>query len=466
MAGNDLPLMERCVSSFARRYPSSAAAAHARQRLTLLRRRTWRRRLFAGAASLLALALGVYAYDWLGSYTAQQYERDHEQDLPAVVSRWQSFQTWHPTWPYLAPGVARDQAAHLQELQERLREQQLQARLEEVRRAADDPDEDPEKAYALFKAVESDFPEADLNAGLQEFREALKKRRDGERENRADRAYQDLAAAESREDLPARIVRARAFLAEHPGTRRAGEVEKRLQEYLGRLDVRTIEEARTYRSRQPLNFFTQRENYLRYLEKYPDGEHASEARSALLAIETEWDRHDYKNVRELFLNSPGEVKEIETRARTYLAAHPKGEYREPVAQVLRWLERVSTRQGYRVRLRSGSLDKGTVLTLSRGHNPSVEVEVNGVVYGPSTIVLRSSEPEWDYDFPRPIQWKLGDPVIIRVIDNYFWKRKIAEIASDENDPVGMRLLSGTAASGKNTLIFESDFTMPKLPQVE
>jgi hypothetical protein len=134
--------------------------------------------------------------------------------------------------------------------------------------------------------------------------------------------------------------------------------------------------------------------------------------------------------------------------------------------VLRWLERVSTRQGYKVKLKSGSLDKATVLTLSRGHNPSVEIEVAGVVYGPSTIASRTSEPEWDYDFPRPVKWKLGDRVVIRVTDNYYWKRTVAEIASEEDDPVGMLLLSGTAASGKNTLYFESDFAMPKLPRAE
>jgi len=466
LAPYDLPLMERCVAAFARRYPDAPATAAHKQRLALLRRRTWQRRLVAAGAAILALFGGLFAYDALGSRAAERFEQDNGDDLAAVVANWQSFRGWHPTWPYLAPAAAQGQRDHLRELEVALRQQTLDDRLAEVKRAANDSDADPEKVYALFKAVEADYPEADLNAGLQDFRDLLKQRRDAERERRADRAFQDLAAAESTEDLPAMVVRAKTFLADHAGTRRAGEVSTRLDQYLTRLDERDIEGARTYRARQPLNFHTQRENFLRYLEKHPDGAFASEARLALQAIELEWDKHDYKAVRDLFTSKPGAVKDLDALCRTYLAAHAKGKYREPVQDVLRWLERVGTRQGYKVKLKSGSLDKATVLTLSRGHNPSVEIEVAGVVYGPSTIASRTSEPEWDYDFPRPIKWKLGDRVVIRVTDNYYWKRTVAEIASEEDDPVGMLLLAGTAASGKNTLYFESDFAMPKLPRVE
>ena len=40
-------------------------------------------------------------------------------------------------------------------------------------------------------------------------------------------------------------------------------------------------------------------------------------------------------------------------------------------------------------------------------------------YGPSPVVRNTHRPIWDYTFPRPIRWKLGDPVIIRIID-YDW----------------------------------------------
>jgi len=41
--------------------------------------------------------------------------------------------------------------------------------------------------------------------------------------------------------------------------------------------------------------------------------------------------------------------------------------------------------------------------VSRGAYLSVEIEVNGVRHGPSTIVRRSYEPEWDYEFARPVR---------------------------------------------------------------
>ena len=48
-----------------------------------------------------------------------------------------------------------------------------------------------------------------------------------------------------------------------------------------------------------------------------------------------------------------------------------------------------------------------------------------------------------------------------------WKdRVVVEIASDDDDPLAMRLLSGEANSGANRLTFESDFALPALPKIE
>src|SRR5690606_3290946 len=105
-------------------------------------------------------------------------------------------------------------------------------------------------------------------------------------------------------------------------------------------------------------------------------------------------------------------------------------------------EQVAVEREYNVTLLRGSFDSKKAHWSSRGLHPSVEIEVNGVIYGPSTIVKRSSEPEWNYTFPRPIRWKLGDPVKIRVRDNYYWYRHIAEFSSEEGDPLAMRLLNG------------------------
>lgn len=465
LAPRDVGLLARCVACFARRYPTAPATADYQRRLAAARRSVWQRRLVGAAALLLGLFGTAYAYDTLAAASAQRFEQDNRHDLGAVVARWHGFHTWHPTWPYLAPTTARDQRDHLRHLEAELRTEQMQARLEAIRRAASDPDADMEKVWARYKSLQEDYPEADFDSPNQTFRDLLKQRRDADRERRADRAFQELTAAETREDAPALVARADAFLKDHAGTRRVADVEARLSRYLAGVDERDIEAARTYRARQPINFHTQRENFLRYLEKHPEGSHVSEAKLALDAIAFDWDKHDYKAVRDLFVSKPAEVKDIDTLGRTYLASHPQGHYRAAVQELLRWLERVSVRQGYKVRLRSGSLDKGQVLTLSRGMNPSVEVEVNGVIYGPSTIASRTSEPVWDYDFPRPIQWKLGDKVTIRVTDHYFWNRSIGQIDSGD-DPVGIALLAGSAANGKTTLTFESDFALPKMPQPE
>jgi hypothetical protein len=94
------------------------------------------------------------------------------------------------------------------------------------------------------------------------------------------------------------------------------------------------------------------------------------------------------------------------------------------------------------------------------------IEVNGVRYGPSTIVPRSYEPEWNYEFPRKVRWKRGDPVRIVVTDNYYWRRQVADIRSDEKDLLAMDWLSGEIEFGGNSLVFESDFQKPRMPKVE
>src|SRR5262249_50841959 len=97
---------------------------------------------------------------------------------------------------------------------------------------------------------------------------------------------------------------------------------------------------------------------------------------------------------------------------------------------------------------------------------SVELEVAGVRYGPSTIIANRYDPDWNYEFPRPIRWKLGDPVKIRVSDHDYWQRVVVEIVSNPADPLAMRFLAGEVWSGKNRLTFESDFALPVLPAIE
>ena len=50
------------------------------------------------------------------------------------------------------------------------------------------------------------------------------------------------------------------------------------------------------------------------------------------------------------------------------------------------------------------------------------------IYGPSPVVRNTHRPIWDYTFPRPIRWKLGDPVTIRIID-YDWSDSVVYTSS-------------------------------------
>src|SRR5439155_17512515 len=144
--------------------------------------------------------------------------------------------------------------------------------------------------------------------------------------------------------------------------------------------------------------------------------------------------------------------------------HPHGRFASAAQELLRWSERTAAPGEYKVVLRSGDFEHKIAFWLSRGPDLSVEIEVAGVRYGPSQIVKNRYDPDWDYEFPRPIRWKLGDPVRIRVYDHDYWKRKVVEIASDEGDPLAIRLLSGEAVAGPNRLTFDSDFAVPTLPR--
>ena len=99
----------------------------------------------------------------------------------------------------------------------------------------------------------------------------------------------------------------------------------------------------------------------------------------------------------------------------------------------------------------------------------VVIEVAGSVYGPSSVIKDSYRPIWDYTFPQPITWKLGDPITIRLIDYDWSASEVYVLHSRQGDPLGMRLLAGTITptkGGKTTLVFASDFTLPVLSPPE
>jgi hypothetical protein len=465
LPGNNLPLLERCVAAFGRRYPGTSAAAFQR-RLRDQRRQRLRRRGFAAAFTAACLLLGMWTYDAVGEQRVSRFAANNADDPAAVRQNWLSYQTWHPTRHLLRPAAVQAERERLRELDERIHAKQYAERLANLRRRAADPDADAETVWQELQSFHRDFPEHDTDSEWQQFRASLKERRDTERERRAELAFAELERIGEKDDLAARVERADRFLRDFADTSHESDVRRRRAACLLRLDERDLESARAYSAAQPLNFQTRRERYQRYLEHHPDGAFAAEANEALKNIDADWDKHDFRAVRDHFQAHPGDVKELQVRCRSYLAVHPRGRFRDAAHDLLRWTERVTQPGAYRVVLKSGSFDRKVAHFFSRGPSLSVEIEVNGVRYGPSNIVARNYQPEWDYEFPRRVRWKLGDSVRIIVTDNYYWNRRVADISSEGNDPLAMRMLSGEVNSGKNSLMFESDFTMPAMPKIE
>jgi GTPase SAR1 family protein len=466
LAPRDLRLLERCVYCFARRYPDAPATKTFIQRLTALRRRRVLHRTVAGVAAALAVLLGGWSYDAFGESQARRFADANANDPAAVRERWQSYQAWHPTRNWLRPATARRERDGMLQLDAEIRERQREERLAELRRAAADPDADPEAVWQQFQGFRADFPEHDVDPDWDHFRAALKGRRDAAQEKRARLAFEELERRERQVNLQDLVEQADRFLRDHAGTTFEAKVRARRAAYLTSLDERDIEEARAYSAAQPLHFHTRREHYQHYLERHPDGRFAQEAKDALKAIDVDWDKHDFRAVRDAYQARPGAVKEVEGLCRSYLAVHPHGRFRDTATELLRWGERVTAVGEYRVVLRSGQFDNKAAAFFSRGPSMSVEIEVNGVRYGPSNIVKRRYDPDWNYEFPRRVRWKLGDTVRIRVTDNYYWSRHVADFASADGDPLAMRMLSGEVHSGNNMLTFESDFRMPVMPKIE
>src|SRR5262249_26925970 len=158
------------------------------------------------------------------------------------------------------------------------------------------------------------------------------------------------------------------------------------------------------------------------------------------------------------------------KLRDYLRDHPDGRFAVDAKAYLDWWDKVSVPGNYRVTLRRGEVERSVGKYLSGGApDPGVVPEVAAAVHGRSSVVRNSHRPIWDSTFPRPITWKLGDPVTIRIIDYDWSASEVYTLNSRQGDPLAMRLLSGTikpAKGGSTTLVFSSDFTVPILSKPE
>jgi hypothetical protein len=466
-SGGRVGVLAEALAAFARRYPEAPATAKYRHRLRDLRRHRARRRGVLAAAAAACLTAALAAYDAFGYRQAARFEADNPANPAAILRQWQSYQAWHPTRHLFRVSSARAEEDRLRDLAERARCQERDEFLAELRRRAADADADPEAVWQQFHEFRSRYPEVSVTGDLERLRADLKARRDAHRDRRARQAHDDLAGAVGRGTDPAVLVaQADRFLRDFAGTSPEAAVRRLRAAALRRLDERDIETARQYSAGQPLHFLTRREQYQRYLDRHPDGAFVAEAEAALTAIDADWDKNDFRTVRDHFVSRPGDVDELVARCRTYLAAHPRGRFAASARELLRWSEMVTGLAEYRVVLRSGQFEKNVARFFSRGPDLSVQLEVAGVRYGPSPIVRNRYDPEWEYEFPRRVRWKLGDPVRIRVTDHDWWDRVVVDVSSADGDALAMRLLAGEAWSGGNRLTFASDFALPTLPPIE
>jgi hypothetical protein len=511
---HDLSRLERCVAAYERRYPRSNRSFEFRSRLQALRGKRKRRRL-ARCLALVVCAFAVVAgYDFWGFHRGMAFEADAQNPAPQVARRWSDLLEGHPSLPFFFPALARQ--ARLKQAEWTLKAADVQlasgaaapdlgARLEGIKAQA--PQLAPairkvEAAQALvrhderWKAVSAEArslaaledpvkPLAQLDAFLREFPDTPRrqevmdlagslKRSAAARESAAERQLVDeMIRAESLPgaSYPDLIEKARAFLADHPESSFRGEVQGRLEGYARQLDERDIEKAREFSHRNPTNFAARIERYGEYLRSHQTGgRYISDAIEAREQVRRDWDAHSYRQAYDHFNAHPDDVAEVARRLHEYLRDHPDGRFVADAKGYLDWWEKVSVPSEYRVTLRRGEVEPRVGKYLAGGApDLGVVIEVAGVTYGPSSVIRDTHRPIWDYTFPRPITWKLGDPITIRIIDYDWSASEVYTLHSPAGDPLAMRLLSGTikpAKGGATALVFSSDFAVPELSRPE
>ncbi len=517
LAPRDLPRLSRCLEAYRKRYPRSDHLADFDRRLKKLRRARVFRVVSRAVAACALLAASAAGYDAWGYLAAMRCERDADNTAPSVARRWSDFLAWHPTmslfWPtrakiasqkldswtiraaeaQLENGTAgQDLKAKLDALKDRA--PSLAGSIARVERAHEQARHDARWSVVRAEALTPppDGSENALHAPIEAVRGFLREFPDTPKRSEAlallaslrDTAAQQRAALERRvlddldrveklpnADLAELAERARRFLAEHPQSVWRGEVERRLEGYTQTLDDRDFERAQAFSRESPTNFTGRLERYRNYLRGHAaGGRHVSAAIEAKDAVEAEWDQYDYKLAYDHLALHPNDVAETAKRLRDYLRDHPDGRRDKAARAYLTWWERVSAPAEYRVTLRRGEVDSDVGKYLSGGGpDLSVVVEVGGMRYGPSPIARNTHNPVWDYTFPRPITWKTGDPVAIRIIDNDWSPTPVYTLNSPQGDPLALRLLSGVIApakGGATSLVFASDFEIPRLDPPE
>ena len=460
---------------------------------------------------MVALLAG---YDFWGFHQAEAFEREADNPAPLVANRWSSVLTAHPSLPIFWPSLARQarlkraewtiKAADVQvasgtaapDLSARLegiKEQapQLAPAIRKVEQARELVRHDerwkevyaealslaaidnPEKPLAQLDGFLREFPDTPRRTEVLALARTLKNEVTARRTALERTIIDDLIRSETlpNASLADLIEKARQFLADHPESTFRGEVQVRLDDYIRKLDERDIERARDYSRRYPTHFVMRIERYQDYLKGHQaGGQFLSEATEAKDKILREWDTYAYRQAYDHAQAHPDDLAEVARRLRDYSRDHADGRFTAEAKSYLEWWDKISVPGTYRVTLRRGEVEP-TVGKYLAGGGPDlgVVIEVAGVVYGPSSVIRDSHRPIWDYTFPRPIAWKLGDPVTVRIIDYDWSATEVYTLNSAQGDPLAIRLLSGTikpAKGGTTNLVFASDFSMPSLSRPE
>jgi hypothetical protein len=278
-------------------------------------------------------------------------------------------------------------------------------------------------------------------------------------------AFQEIERAEQTvgDDYATLLDQVARFLELYPSSPLAADARKMFDKYALAWDKHDFDAAREFSRENPDRFESRIARYQAYLERHAAaGSFATDARLAIETIRMEWDEHDYRAICEFNERYPYDIAALTRRLRQYGDDHPASQRRAAVDAYLSSYERAAQPSEYRVRVKSGKFTHDIARGLTRGPDLAVELEVAGVRLGRSPIVSDSFEPVWNYEFPKNVRWRIGDPVTVRVTDFDYGNRTILKIES-AGDPLALRNLTGTLRVQGHELTFECDFQPPALP---
>ena len=264
-------------------------------------------------------------------------------------------------------------------------------------------------------------------------------------------------------DYRSLMDQASRILERYPNGKHTEEALELFSKYAETWDEQEFREAMEFARLDPTNFAARLDHFQNYLDRHEaGGKHGAEVRVAIEETRMAWADHGYRELWEASQRYPNDLSATAERVRRFLEQHPGSRHCKSAAEFLARYEWASTRREYRVRVVSGIFDDRVGRALSLGPDLAVEVEVAGVKLGKTPIVADSYKPVWNYEYPQSIYWRLGDSVRIRVIDLDYGNRTILNMESAADDPIALRLLTGSVRADGHELTFECGFKVPRL----